>query len=177
MLSNRHESTRVERLVTTNDDPSYRMSISETLRLPVVSRFKNMELHVFFCKSTSGMTDRHLLTGRIVSNRQHLPHCLVYNILTIDFWLFHALRTWKVHVVMFSYHATRFTHCSRTSLDFRYVNARFDIRCDDSSMTVDESQRFGCIGHVCLKPYLPEFSWPQNPENVQVHSLKRLSVA
>ena len=42
MLSNRHESTRVERLVTTNDDPSYRMSISKTLRLPVVSRFKNM---------------------------------------------------------------------------------------------------------------------------------------
>ena len=32
MLSNRHESTRVERLVTTNDDPSYRMSICKTLR-------------------------------------------------------------------------------------------------------------------------------------------------
>ena len=138
---------------------------------------RTWELHVFFCKSTSGMTDRHFLTSRIVSNRQHLPHCLVYNILTIDFWLFHALRTWKVHVVMFSYHDTRFTHCSRTPLDFRYVNARFDIRCDDSSMTVDESQRFGCIGHVCLNPYLPEFSWPQNPEKVQLHSLKRLSVA
>ena len=34
---------------------------------------------------------------------------IVYNILTIDFRSFHALRTWKVHVVMFSYHATHFS--------------------------------------------------------------------
>ena len=77
---------------------------------------------------------------RIVSNLQYLLHCIVYNILTIDFWSFHALRTWKVQVVMFSYHATHF-HSLLTcaSLDFRYVNVWFDIRCDDSSTTVDES--------------------------------------
>ena len=77
---------------------------------------------------------------RIVSNRQHLLHCIVYNIQTIDFRSFHALRTWKVHVVMFSYHATHF-HSLLTCAphDFRYVNVWFDIRCDDSSTTVDES--------------------------------------
>ena len=32
MLSHRHESIRIERLDTTNDDPSYRMSICKTLR-------------------------------------------------------------------------------------------------------------------------------------------------
>ena len=54
---------------------------------------------------------------------------IVYNILTIDFRSFHALRTWKVHVVLFSYHATHF-HSLLTCapLDFRYVNARFDFR-------------------------------------------------
>ena len=77
---------------------------------------------------------------RIVSNRQHLLHCIVYNILTIDFRSFHALRTWKVHVVMFSYHATHFhSLLTCTHLDFRYVNVWFDIRCDDSSTAVDES--------------------------------------
>ena len=77
---------------------------------------------------------------RIVSNRQHLLHCIVYNIQTIDFRSFHALRTWTVHVVMFSYHVTHF-HSLLTCapLDFRYVNVWFDIRCDDSSTTVDES--------------------------------------
>ena len=62
---------------------------------------------------------------RIASNRQHLLHC----ILTIDFRSFHALRTWKVHVGMFSYHATHFyTLLTCAPLDFRYVNARFDFR-------------------------------------------------
>ena len=88
-------------------------------------------------------------SSRIVSNRQHLLLCMVFSILTIDLRSFYALRTWKVHVVMFSYHATHF-HSLLTCapLDFRYVNARFDIRCNDSSTTVDESQRSGCIGHV-----------------------------
>ena len=69
-----------------------------------------------------------------MSNRQHLLHFIVYNILTIDFRSFHALRTWKVYVVMFSYHVTHF-HSLLTCapLDFRYFNARFDIRCNDSS--------------------------------------------
>ena len=88
-------------------------------------------------------------SSRIASNGQHLLHCIVYNILTIGLRLFHALTTWKVNVVVFSYHATHF-HSLLTCapLDFRYVNARSDIRCDDSSTTVDESQRFECIGHV-----------------------------
>ena len=37
---------------------------------------------------------------------------------------FHAFRTWKVHVVIFSFHATHF-HTLLTTLHFRYVNARF----------------------------------------------------
>lgn len=80
-----------------------------------------------------------------------LHPCIVYNILTID-RLLHDLRTWKVHVVMFSYLATHF-HSSPTCtpLDFRYVNKRFDFRCDNSLPAVDELQRFGCIGHVCLQ--------------------------
>ena len=40
---------------------------------------------------------------------------------------FHAFRTWKVHVVIFSFHATHF-HTLHTTLHFRYVNARFDIQ-------------------------------------------------
>ena len=47
-------------------------------------------------------------SSRIVSNRQHLLLCMVFSILTIDLRSFYALRTWKVHVVMFSYHATHF---------------------------------------------------------------------
>ena len=37
---------------------------------------------------------------------------------------FHAFRTRKVHVVIFSFHATHF-HTLLTTLQFRYVNARF----------------------------------------------------
>ena len=84
-------------------------------------------------------------SSRIVSNRQHL----------LDLRSFHALKTWKVHVILFSYHATHFHILpTRAPLGFRYVNAQFDIRCEDSSTTVDESQRFGCIGHVCQTPPL-----------------------
>ena len=94
-------------------------------------------------------------SSRIVSNRQHLLHCIVFSILTIDLRSFHALKTWKVHVILFSYHATHFHILpTRAPLGFRYVNAQFDIRCEDSSTTVDESQRFGCIGHVCQIPPL-----------------------
>ena len=45
---------------------------------------------------------------------------------------FHAFRTWKVHVVIFSFHATHF-HTLLTTLHFRYVNARFDFRCVELS--------------------------------------------
>ena len=94
-------------------------------------------------------------SSRIVSNRQNLLHCIVFSILTIDLRSFHALKTWKVHVILFSYHATHFHLLpTRAPLGFRYVNAQFDIRCEDSSTTVDESQRFGCIGHVCQTPPL-----------------------
>ena len=85
------------------------------------------------CPFASGMTDvicceESFDLSRIVSNRQHLLHCIVYNILTIDFRSSHALRRWKVHVVTFSYHATHF-HSLLTCapLDFRYVKARFDL--------------------------------------------------
>ena len=37
---------------------------------------------------------------------------------------FHAFRTRKVYVVIFSFHATHF-HTLLTTLQFRYVNARF----------------------------------------------------
>ena len=71
---------------------------------------------------------------------------------------FHAFRTWKVHVVIFSFHATHFDtlftpldfryvkctirqsvyyathfHTLLTTLHFRYVNARFDFRCVELS--------------------------------------------
>ena len=60
--------------------------------------------------------------------RRKKVHFNIYNILTMDFRPFHALRTWKVHVVIFSFHATHF-HTLLTLLDFPYVNARFDFRC------------------------------------------------
>ena len=102
-------------------------------------------------------------SSRVVSNRQHLLHCIVFSILTIDLRSFHALKTWKVHVILFSYHATHFHILpTRAPLGFRYVNAQFDIRCEDSSTTVDESQRFGCIGHVCQTPPL----WNRKKEKI-----------
>ena len=80
------------------------------------------------CDRGLKMLSNRVESCRIVSNRQHLLHCIQ----TIDFRSFLALRTWKVQVVMFSYHTTHF-HSLLTCapLDFRYVNAWFDIRCDD----------------------------------------------
>ena len=56
-------------------------------------------------------------------------------------WESHPLCTttlaWKVHVIIFSFHATYF-HTLLTPLDFRYVNAQFDFQCVDSSATVGE---------------------------------------
>ena len=162
MLSNRHESTPIERLVTTNDDPSYRMSICKTRRKYSASVY-GWGLQMFPNRNDSTPIER-LVTKKwrpvipdvdlqdtanrhpvwriviccdesfdsspTVSNHQHLLRCIVYNILTIDFRSFHALKTWKVHVVMFLYHATHFhllLTCTCAPLDFRYVNARFDF--------------------------------------------------
>ena len=72
---------------------------------------------------------------RIVSIRQHLMPLFnalgrkkvnlnIYVILTMEIRPFHAFRTRKVHVVIFSFHATHF-HTLLTTLQFRYVNARF----------------------------------------------------
>ena len=100
-----------------NDDPSYRMSICKTLQIDI--RYDGSSFAMFSFDSSP-----------TVSNRQHLLRCIVYNILTIDFRSFHALKTWKVHVVMFLYHATHFhllLTCTCAPLDFRYVNARFDF--------------------------------------------------
>ena len=55
-------------------------------------------------------------------------HLNIYDILTVDIRPFHAFRTWKVHVVIFSFHATHFDTLFMP-LHFRYVNARFDFRC------------------------------------------------
>ena len=102
-----------------------------------------------------------------MSNRQNLLHCIVFSILTIDLRSFHALKTWKVHVILFSYHKTHFHLLpTRAPLGFRYVNAQFDIRCEDSSTTVDESQRFGCIGHVCQTPPL----WNRKKEKIFIQT-------
>ena len=100
-----------------NDDPSYRMSICKTLQIDI--RYDGSSFAMFSFDSSP-----------TVSNRQHLLRCIVYNILTIDLRSFHALKTWKVHVVMFLYHATHFhllLTCTCAPLDFRYVNARFDF--------------------------------------------------
>ena len=46
----------------------------------------------------------------------------------MDFQPFHALRTWKVHVVIFSFHQATHFHTLLTPLDFQYVNTWFDFR-------------------------------------------------
>ena len=74
------------------------------------------------------------LTNRQTGSRFAAKWCchtgdIVYNILKLNFRSFHALRTWKVYVVMFSYHATNFHPLLTCApLDFRNVNARFDFR-------------------------------------------------
>ena len=75
---------------------------------------------------------------RVVSTRQHLMplfnalgrktvHLNIYDILTMEIRPFHAFRTWKVHVVIFSFHISHFDTLF-TPFHFRYVNARFDIQ-------------------------------------------------
>ena len=44
----------------------------------------------------------------------------IYDILTMEIRPFDAFRTWKVHVVIFSFHATHFDRLF-TPLNFRYV--------------------------------------------------------
>lgn len=53
-------------------------------------------------------------------------HFYIYNILIMNFQPFHPLRTWKVHVVIFSFHATHF-HTLLRPPDFQYVYALFDF--------------------------------------------------
>ena len=76
--------------------------------------------------------------ARIVSIRQYLMPLFntlgrkkirlnIYDILIMEIRPFHPFRTWKVHVVIFSFHATHFD-TQFTLLHFRYVNARFDIQ-------------------------------------------------
>ena len=155
MLSNRHDSTPIERLVTKKWRPVIPdVDLQDTANRHPVWRI------VICC-------DESFDSSRIVSNRQHLLHCIVFSILTIDLRSFHALKTWKVHVILFSYHATHFHILpTRAPLGFRYVNAQFDIRCEDSSTTVDESQRFGCIGHVCQTPPL----WNRKKEKIFIQT-------
>ena len=118
MLSNRHDSTPIEGLVTKKWRPVIPdVDLQDTANRHPVWRI------VICC-------DESFDSSPTVSNRQHLLRCIVYYILTIDFRSFHALRTWKVHVVMSSYHATHFHSlltCTCAPLDFRYVNARFDF--------------------------------------------------
>ena len=82
-----------------------------------------------WCCDTGGLKN-HLFDMETHTRSQFATDlAIVYNILKIDFRSFHALRTWKVHVVMFSYHATHF-HLLLTyaPLDFWYVSARFNFR-------------------------------------------------
>ena len=51
-----------------------------------------------------------------------------YPILTMDFRPFHALRTWKVHVFIYSFHQATHFHTLVTPLEFWYVNTRFDFQ-------------------------------------------------
>ena len=60
-LAIRHDSTRIERLVTANDDPSYRMSICRRRHGPPTFLEREMTGSQLSCKSTSGMTGLHLL--------------------------------------------------------------------------------------------------------------------
>ena len=62
-----------------------------------------------WCCDTGGLKN-HLFDMETHTRSQFATDlAIVYNILKIDFRSFHALRTWKVHVVMFSYHATHFS--------------------------------------------------------------------
>ena len=49
-------------------------------------------------------------------------HFIIYKILTVDFQPFHALRTWKVHVVIFPFHQATYFHTLLTPFDFKHVN-------------------------------------------------------
>ena len=88
--------------------------------LPAVSRFRSME----------GLCCHFLFSCFSFSHIAHAPRLPV---------------RWR-EIQLLVYHATHF-HTLLTILHFRYVNARYDFYCVDSSTTVDESWRFGCIGH------------------------------
>ena len=134
------ESTRIERLVTVDVDPSYRKSICKILRKYSASSYKRGSSFAnrLPVRRIDFTDDESCRPVRIVSIRQHsMPlfnalgrkkvHFNIDNILTMDFRPFHALRTWKVHVVIFSFHTTHF-QTLLTPLDFWYVDARLDFR-------------------------------------------------
>ena len=117
-LLNRLDSTRIERLVTVDVDLSYRKSISKTTLLMTSrvdtcdsSRFVYIEYPNLMLKYVLSSSANRLPVRRIYfTNDESCPPVRIVP--------FHAFRTWKVHVVIFSFHATHF-HTLLTTLHFR----------------------------------------------------------
>ena len=155
-LSNRHESTRIEQLVTTNDDPPYRMSICRTL-IPQVSvkgdwRCCRIDTIRQESKDSSPqMTTRH--TGcRFARNLENIPQvsvkggCRYYRIDTIQ------LESNESSQQMTTRHTVESTRANRQrsteyllSCANRHPVWRIVICCDesfDSSQIVSNRQHF-----------------------------------
>ena len=136
------------------------------VRIMSIRKHSIPQFNAYFCESNSGDGSTLLMTNLVDACESCRFVNFEYPILTMDFRPFHALRTWKVHVFIYSFHqATHFhtlvtplefwyvfQHTIRlpvyhatyfqtllTTLHFRYVNRRFDFRCVDLSMTVYES--------------------------------------
>ena len=118
MFTIRHDSTRIERLVTANDDPSYRMSICSVLHITWV-------VMIICCNESFD-------SSRFVSIRQHFQTPIADTCVSCKLtsgMRFHVIRDGFSD---FRYHIT--------------TEPRIDLRFDDSSTAFDDSQRFGCIG-------------------------------
>ena len=166
-MTDRHLLWRVVRFESNRVESSTFATLYSVLysddRLPVVSRFKNVEgscCHVLVpCYSFSLIAHVHVRAPRLpvcerpirfLAYHGNFKYCLrlsTSGILTHDstsgVTIHQRPRTNRNGLGVLDIYA----HV-RAPLDFRYVNARFDIRCDDSWTTVDESQQFGWIGHI-----------------------------
>ena len=125
MLTIRHGWTRIERLVTANDDPSYRMSICGVLQINI--RYDGSSF--FFVTSRSIGVESCRFDNICNPLSQTLSEYILFSC-KLTFGM-------RFHVIRDGFSELRHHNTSKPRIDFRF---------DDSSTAFDDSQRFGCIG-------------------------------
>ena len=98
------------------------------VRIMSIRKHSIPQFNAYFCESNSGDGSTLLMTNLVDACESCRFVNFEYPILTMDFRPFHALRTWKVHVFIYSFHQATHFHTLVTPLEFWYVNTRFDFQ-------------------------------------------------